>query len=69
MSTVSWSIITQVNEGRTSMCTIVCQRLGKVGTIYWSIVMFINGGQMCVQIFAGQRKCGAFGTVVPGAML
>jgi hypothetical protein len=25
--------------------------------------------QMCVLTFAGQRKCGAFGTVVPSAVL
>ena len=36
-----------------------------MGTIYWSIVMYINGRQT----FAGQRKCGAFGTVVPSAVL
>ena len=43
--------------------------MGKVGTIYWSIVMYINGRQMCALTFAGQRKCGAFGTVVPSAVL
>ena len=31
--------------------------------------MYINSRQMCVLTFAGQRKCGAFGTVVLGAML
>jgi hypothetical protein len=40
-----------------------------VGTIYWSIVMYINDGQMCGLTFAGQRKCGAFGTVVPSVVL
>jgi hypothetical protein len=34
-----------------------------VGTIYWSIVMYINGRQMCALTFAGQRKCGVLGTV------
>ena len=33
----------------------------------WSIVMYIR--QMCALTFAGQRKCGAFGTVVPSAVL
>jgi hypothetical protein len=40
-----------------------------VGTIYWSIAMYINGRQMCALTFPGQRKCGAFGTVVPSAVL
>jgi hypothetical protein len=40
-----------------------------VGTIYWSIVMYINGKQMCVLTFAGQRKCDALGTVVPITVL
>jgi hypothetical protein len=40
-----------------------------VGTIYWSIVMNITSRQMCVLTFAGQRKCGAFSTVVPSAVL
>jgi hypothetical protein len=31
--------------------------------------MYINGRQMCVLTFARQRKCGAFGTVVPSAVL
>ncbi len=33
-----------------------------MGTIYWSIVMYINSRQMCALTFTGQRKCGAFGT-------
>jgi hypothetical protein len=37
--------------------------------VYWSIAMYINGRQMCALTFAWQRKCGGFGTVVPGAML
>ncbi len=40
-----------------------------MGTIYWSIVMYINGRQMCALTFAGQRTCGAFGTAVPSAVL
>ena len=40
-----------------------------MGTIYWSIIMYINGRQMCVLTFAGQRKCGAFGTAIPSAVL
>ncbi len=40
-----------------------------MGNIYWSIVMYINGRQMCVLTFARQRKCGGFGTVVPSAVL
>jgi hypothetical protein len=40
-----------------------------VGTIYWSIVMYISGRQMCALTFARQRKCGAFGTAVPSAVL
>ncbi len=42
-----------------------------MGTIYWSTgsIMYINSRQMCALIFAGQRKCGAFGTVVPSAVL
>ncbi len=40
-----------------------------MGIIYWSIVMYIEGRQRCVVTFAGQRKCGAFGTVVPSAVL
>ena len=31
--------------------------------------MYINGRQMCALTFAGQRKCGVFGTVVPSAVL
>ncbi len=31
--------------------------------------MFINGRQIYALTFAGQRKCGAFGTVVPSAVL
>jgi hypothetical protein len=31
--------------------------------------MYINGRQMCVLTFAGQRKCGGFGTVVPSTVL
>ena len=38
-------------------------------TIFWSIVMYINGRQMCALTFVGQRKCGAFATVVPSAVL
>jgi hypothetical protein len=55
-STVSRSIATYVGERRTSICTIVWHKLGKVGAIYWSIVMYINGRQMCVLTFARQRK-------------
>ncbi len=40
-----------------------------MGTIYWSSIMYINGRQMCVLTFARWRKCGAFGTVVPSAVL
>ncbi len=40
-----------------------------MGAIYWSIIMYINGRQMCALTFAGQRKCGVFGTVVPRAVL
>ncbi len=40
-----------------------------MGTIYWSSVMYINDRQMCALTFAGQRKCGAFGTVVLSAVL
>ncbi len=40
-----------------------------MGTIYWSIGMYIFGRQMCALTFAGQRKCGVFGTVVPSAVL
>jgi hypothetical protein len=40
-----------------------------MGTIYWSIVIYIKGRQMCALTFAGQRKCGAFGTVVPSTVL
>jgi hypothetical protein len=40
-----------------------------VGTIYWSMVMYINGRQMSVLTFAGQRKCDAFSTVEPSAVL
>jgi hypothetical protein len=47
----------------------VTYRLSKVGTIYRSSVTYINGRQMCALTFAGQRKCGAFGTVVPSAVL
>ncbi len=36
-----------MGERRTSISTIVQHRLDKVGTIYWSIVMYINGRQMC----------------------
>jgi hypothetical protein len=31
--------------------------------------MYINGRQMCALTFAAQRKCGAFGTVVPSTVL
>ncbi len=31
--------------------------------------MYINSRQMCVLTFAGQRKCGVFGTVAPSAVL
>ena len=31
--------------------------------------IYINGRQICALTFAGQRKCGAFGTVVPSAVL
>ena len=31
--------------------------------------MYINGRQMCALTFAVLRKCGAFGTVVPSAVL
>jgi hypothetical protein len=40
-----------------------------VGTINWSMVMYMNGRQMCALTFAGQRKCGVFGTVVPSAVV
>ncbi len=40
-----------------------------MGTIYWSIIMYINSRQMCVLTFARQRKCGVFGTVIPSAGL
>ncbi len=40
-----------------------------MGTIYWSIVMYINSRQMCALTFAGQRKCGEFRDVVPSAVL
>ncbi len=40
-----------------------------MGTIYWSIIMYINSRQMCALTFAGQRKCGAFGTVIPSTVL
>ncbi len=40
-----------------------------MGTIYWSIIMYIYARQMCVLTFAGQGKCGALGTVVPSAVL
>ncbi len=40
-----------------------------MGTIYRSIVMYINGTQMCALTFAGQRKCGVFGTVVLSTVL
>ena len=40
-----------------------------MGTIYWSIVMYINGRQKCALSFALKRKCGAFGIVVPSAAL
>ncbi len=39
-----------------------------MGAVYWSIVIYINGRQICALTFAGQKKCGAFGTVVPGAV-
>ncbi len=65
LSTVSQSIATYVNKRQTSMCTIAWLRLGKEGTIYWSIIMYINSRQMCALTFARQRKCDAFGTVVP----
>jgi hypothetical protein len=40
-----------------------------VGTIYWSSVIYINGKQMSALTFAGQRKCGALGTVIPSTVL
>jgi hypothetical protein len=40
-----------------------------VGTIYLSIVMYINGRQMSALTFAGQRKWGALGSVIPSAVL
>jgi hypothetical protein len=43
--------------------------LGKVGTIHRPSLMYISGRQMCALTFAGQRNCGAFGTVVPSAVL
>ncbi len=58
-----------MGERPTSISTMVRHRLDKVGTIYWSIVMYINSRQMCALTFVGQRKCGAFGTVVPSAVL
>jgi hypothetical protein len=49
---------------------ILCDMLGKVATMNWSMVlMYMNGRQMCALTFAGQRKCGAFGTVVPSAVV
>jgi hypothetical protein len=33
------------------------------------MVMYINGRQMCVLTFAGQRKWGALSTVVASAVL
>ncbi len=53
-STVSQSIATYVGKRQTSICTIVWYRLSKVGTIYWSIVMYINNGQMCALTFPGR---------------
>jgi hypothetical protein len=32
-------------------------------------IMYINSRQMCALTFAGQRKCGTFGIVVPSAVL
>ena len=58
-----------MNERQTTVCTIVQHRLGKVDTNYWSSVMYIHGRQMRALTFAGQRKCGAFGTVVLSAVL
>ena len=41
-----------------------------MGTIYWSTVMYINKDrQISALTSTGQRKCGAFGTVVPSTML
>ena len=43
-----------------------------IGWAKWTLsigVMYINGRQMCALTFAGLRKCGAFGTVVPSAVL
>jgi hypothetical protein len=40
-----------------------------VSTIYWSIVMCINGRQISALTFARQRKFGAFGTVIPSTVL
>ncbi len=69
MSTASWTIVLYVNENQTTVYTIVWHRLGKVGAIYWSIIMYIISRQMCALTFAGQRKCGVFSTVVPSAVL
>jgi hypothetical protein len=62
-SSVSRSIVTYVNKGQTSICT-VWHRLGKVGTIYLSNIMCIHGRQMCAQTFVQQKKCSSFGTVI-----
>jgi hypothetical protein len=40
-----------------------------VGTIYWSIIKYINRLTDLCTAFSGQRKCGAFGAVVPSAVL
>ena len=55
-STASRTIVTYVNDRWTTVCTytIVRHKLGKVGTIYWSIVMYINNGQMCALTFPGR---------------
>ena len=58
-----------VDKGLTSICTIVCHRLGKVGTIYWFSIFHIYGRQMCARLGRGRLVCGAFGIVVPSAML
>ena len=40
-----------------------------MGTIYRSSIMYIHRRQMCALTFAGRRKCGAFGSVAPSAVL
>ncbi len=40
-----------------------------MGNIYWSSAMYNNGRQTCALTFSGQRKCGAFGTVILNAVL